>query len=85
MGGNCTETFSEIGKASCVSEAGTVEILQCDTCRQQDAVVEQQGELIRFLQRRCDNLAREVLHLQAREDRWAVFTTSIPCKQILLL
>ena len=40
------------------------------TCRQQDAVVEQQGELIRFLQRRCDNLAREVLHLQAREDRW---------------
>lgn len=37
--------------------------------RQQDAVVEQQGELIRFLQRRCDNLAREVLHLQTREDR----------------
>lgn len=35
--------------------------------------MEQQGELIRFLQRRCDNLAREVLHLQAREDRWATF------------
>lgn len=42
----------------------------CLVNRQQDAVVEQQGELIRFLQRRCDNLAREVLHLQAREDRY---------------
>ena len=45
-------------------------------CRQQDAVVEQQGELIRFLQRRCDNLAKEVLNLQAREDRWALFCPS---------
>jgi len=39
--------------------------------------VEQQGELIRFLQRRCDNLAREVLHLQAREDRWATLCASV--------
>jgi hypothetical protein len=47
-------------------------MVRIGVCRQQDAVVEQQGELIRFLQRRCDNLAREVLHLQAREDRWAL-------------
>ena len=58
---------------------------QGDVCRQQDAVVEQQGELIRFLQRRCDNLAREVLHLQAREDRWDVLPSAVSCKQVCRL
>ena len=46
--------------------------------------MEQQGELIRFLQRRCDNLAREVLHLQAREDRYIQHLLALMCNDRLL-
>ncbi|KAK9816739.1 hypothetical protein WJX72_004435 [[Myrmecia] bisecta] len=48
---------------------GTLCTLPGGKARRQDVVVEQQGELIRYLQRQRDNLSREVLRLQLELDR----------------